>query len=67
MRGKKYHASTKAKRHSIAMQKNALLDLKTLGLDDCDIGSSRTFLSLLNVKGHPVAFIESFETAGINC
>lgn len=32
-------------------------------LNHSDIGSRRAFLSLLDVKGYPVAFIEGFKTA----
>ena len=32
-----------------------------------DIYSSRTFLSLLNVEGNPVAFVKAFESTCIDC
>jgi len=31
------------------------------------IGSRRTFLSLLDVKGHAITFAEGFKTGRINC
>ena len=42
--------------------KNALFT-RNQKLDHSDIGSRRAFLSLLDVKGYPVAFIEGFKTA----
>ena len=36
-------------------------------LDHGDVCSCRTFLSLLDVKGNLVAFVEGFETRCIDC
>src|SRR5210317_1956748 len=58
--------SNQKKGHPLNIRRNALFT-QNIRLHQSDICSSKTFLSLLYVKGNSIAFIEGFKTVCIDC